>query len=81
MPIERAIGRQGAVRVVVTDVAAETGTAVFDPWPVLCPTPVCSTNHPDGFPRYYRDGIHVSVRQGRGMAHDFAELLSRETRP
>lgn len=76
MPIERAIGRQGAVRVVVTDVAAETGTAVFDPWPVLCPTPVCSTNHPDGFPRYYRDGIHVSVLQGGAMAPRFETFMT-----
>lgn len=75
MPVERALSRQGAVRDVIADIATETGAAVFDPWPVLCPDAVCSTNHPDGYPRYYRDGIHVSVRQGEAMAPQFETVL------
>ena len=75
MSTERALSRQGSVRDIVTGVVANTGAGVFDPWPVLCPDAVCSTNHPDGYPRYYRDGIHVSVRQGEAMAPHFESTL------
>ncbi len=76
MPVERALERQGAVRAVIDEVTQETGATVFDPWPILCPDSVCSTNSPAGYPRYYRDGLHVSVRQGRELAPDFVTVLT-----
>ena len=78
MPVGRALTRQGDVRDVQDDVAAHAGAIIFDPWPILCPDEVCSTNHPDGYPRYYRDGAHVSVRQGEALTPDFVHLLAGE---
>lgn len=81
MPLERALQRQGAVRGVVASVATDSGARVFDPWPILCPGSTCHTNNPEGYPRYYRDGLHVSVRQGRAMTSDFVALLSPSASP
>ena len=79
MPVGRALTRQGDVRDVQDDVAAHAGAIIFDPWPILCPDEVCSTNHPDGYPRYYRDGAHVSVRQGEALTPDFVHLLAGDS--
>lgn len=74
MPVERALNRQGAVRDAVTAASTATGATVLDLWPTLCPDAVCSTNGP-GYPRYHRDGIHVSVPQGRELAPSFVSAL------
>lgn len=74
MPVSRALGRQGAVRDVVQQVAEDSGATVFDPWAVLCTNGSCSTHGPD-FPRYYRDGVHVSVLEGRAFAPSLIAML------
>lgn len=74
MPVERGLERQGAVRDAIASVSSTTGVSVLDLWPTLCPDAVCSTRGP-GYPRYYRDGIHVSVRQGQELAPQFVHAL------
>lgn len=76
MPVERALERQGEARGAIDAVARRTDTPIYDPWNTLCTDGICSTNTPQGDPRYYRDGIHVSVDQGKALATDFHALLA-----
>ncbi len=73
MPVERALRRQGDVRAVLSDVAADTGTDVFDPWTQLCPDGRCATEE-SGLIRY-RDGGHISVQQSEALASEYQKRL------
>ena len=76
MAIEEALAKQGQVRRVVDQVAADTGSTVLDPWQVLCVEGICDTQH--GALVRYRDGSHVSVRQSEAMAPEFAAAILKQ---
>lgn len=71
--------RQGAVHGVIASVGVDAGAGVFDSWPLLCPGGVCSTQG-ESFPRYYRDGIHLSVLESEALARHFVQLLGESGR-
>jgi len=75
MSVSSAMARQGATRAALTAAAKASGARVFDPWLILCPDGECTIQGP-GYLRYYRDGIHLSLRQGQELAPDFTEFLS-----
>lgn len=74
MSVADAEERQGAVRHVIQRAATETKTSTLDTWHELCPGGTCSTQGPR-FPRYYRDGIHVSVEQSIALQPLFLKAL------
>ena len=62
------------VPLAIDTVVAETHATVFDSWTVLCADGVCATQG-TGYPRYYRDCMHVSVPEGRSFGEAFTKLL------
>lgn len=74
MPTSRALERQGEARQVIDEAGEATGATVFDPWTVLCQDGHCETQGAD-FPRYYRDGVHISVPEGQAFAPLLARML------
>ena len=74
MPRSNALERQGHVRDVLNKVAAQTGAQALDTWSFLCPDPTCSTQG-EQHPLYYRDGLHISVAEGRTLGPLFAHEI------
>jgi hypothetical protein len=55
--------------------AAEfNNVALWDPFPVLCPTEVCSVYDESGLPLFF-DGDHLSAHGNRRLYPDFARVL------
>jgi len=77
MPLGRALGRQGAVRSVLSNVAEANEIQVLDTWSSLCSQTetACSSLDDDGLPRY-RDGAHITARQSKQLADEFQTAIA-----
>lgn len=69
MTLTRAQGRQGAVRRVLTQVAAAEQVSLWDPMTILCPDGICRTS--SGSVSIYRDSNHLSVEGSTALADWF----------
>jgi hypothetical protein len=66
--------RLGVMRALKQLQAVETGLAIWDPLPVLCPGSVCEAA-PAGLPLYF-DGDHISGLANERLLPSFMQLLA-----
>jgi len=73
-PLESVEKVQSATRVVIDEVAASTGSAIFDPRGFFCSSTMCSTER-NGVAMYH-DDVHISVAASRLLEPLWIDVLA-----